>query len=81
MTLKELLNDWTDFDIAMYHLACCLGIMEYENFGKVKGVLNHNNEVSTTLYEMLERLVSLNILERNDDGYRWNKLYKGSWEI
>lgn len=80
MTLKELLRERTDFDMAMYHLACSLGLMESDNFGKVMGVLNSNNEISKLLYEILENLVEIGFLEVNDYGYRWNEKYKGTWE-
>ena len=60
MTLKNLLEERTDFDMAMYHLACCLG------------TLNSKNDISDFLYEMLEGMVKFNILQVNDDGYLWN---------
>jgi REP element-mobilizing transposase RayT len=36
------------------------------------------NSLGDSLYEMLETLVKLEILERDD--YRWNKNFKGYWE-
>jgi hypothetical protein len=83
-TFEELLGDWTDFDIAQYYLACSLGMMKYdESFGefrKNKGVFRTRNELADFFNETLENLVKLNVLERNDDGYRWNKSYRESRE-
>lgn len=79
MTLKDLLEDWTEFDIAMYYLACILGIIEYDekfnSYRKTKAIYWSKNPLGDSLYEMLETLVKRGILERNDDGYRWNKSY------
>ena len=85
ITLKKLLDDWEDLDVAAYYLACCLGLMDYDKsfakFREVKHVFWTGNELSDFLYEMLNQLVKLNILERNDDDFiRWNKSYKGYWE-
>lgn len=81
MTLKDLLKDWTDFDIAEYYLACSLGIVKFDdNFGefrKTKGIYNTKNPLGDSLYEFLETLVKLGILERNESkGYRWNTNFK-----
>ena len=53
MMLKDLLKERTDFDMTMFHLACCLGMMEFNNFGEYLGTLNSKNGISDFLYEML----------------------------
>ena len=82
--MKELLKDWTDFDIAGYYLACSLGIVKYDEtfdeFRRTKSIYASGNPLGNSLYETLETLVKLGILETNDDGYRWNKNFKGYWE-
>ena len=85
-TLKEFLENWTESDIAMYYLACSLGLMEYqerfgEHFRSVKGVFAVQNELGTMLYQMLEQTTENGLLEKREDwDYRWNKSYKGYWE-
>ena len=86
MTLKELLGDWTDFDVSQYYLACCLGLMVYDdsfdNFRKAKGVFWSQNEIGNMLFEMLRMMVGTGILEfdEEEEKYRWHKSFKGSWE-
>ena len=31
MTMSEMFEDWVDYDIAMYYLACLLGMMKYDD--------------------------------------------------
>lgn len=75
MTLKELLKERTDFDIAAYYLACCLGLIEYEEsfakFRETKHIYWTRNRLGDLLYQTLEKLVELEILDKNDDGYQW----------
>ena len=82
-TLEEKLKDWTDTDVAAFHLAVCMGLMpdDFELFsGNAKHVFWSNNDVGNKLFEFLFSLVKLGILEENDDGFRWNPNFKGSWE-
>jgi hypothetical protein len=87
LNLKNLLADWTDPDIAEYYLACCLGLMVYDDsfmqFREAKYVFWTQNPTKILLDEMLETMVKNKILEFDDDEskYRWNKTFKGDWEI
>ena len=87
MTLKELLVDWEDYDIASYYLACSLGIMKYDPsfaiFRFVKGVFMTRTDLGTMLAEMLDELAKQGILERNSEDdcqFRWNKSFTGYWD-
>jgi hypothetical protein len=84
-TLKEALQDWTDIDIAGYHLAQCLGLMAPNvNFQvRAKHVFWSDNLVGNMLGHILEELVQEGILEKRDEPdyqYRWNPAFRGSWE-
>jgi hypothetical protein len=92
MTIQEMFKDWVDYDVAMYYLACLLGMMKYDadwtsaDWEEAKGVFNTKNEMSDMFYELLERMVKGGILEKDDEelqGYRWNKNFTGtrSWKI
>ena len=82
MNFRELLKDWEDHDVCAYHLACCLGIIGYDvsfiNFRKSKHVLGNRNSTIKFLYETLERMAEINMLEfdKNEGLYRWNKAFK-----
>ena len=86
MTLKELLAEWTEWDVAQYYLACCLGLMTFdnafENFRKSKGVFWARNEVGSMLHNTLRAMAANSILEfdEEEDTYRWNKAFRRSWE-
>jgi len=82
-TLKEKLKDWTDTDVAAFHLAVCMGLMPDDNdlfSGNAKHVFWSNDKVGNSLYTLLFSLVDAGVLEENDDGFRWNLNFKGSWE-
>lgn len=82
-TLKEKLKDWTDTDVAAFHLAVCMGLMPdtHETFScHAKHVFWSNDDVGNALYTLLFLFVDAGILEENDDGFRWNPKFKGSWE-
>jgi hypothetical protein len=77
--LKETLLEWEDPDITAYKLGICLGLFQpddgsYDQFREYKGVLCTDNAASMFLYETIDRLVVLGLLEA-DKGkykYRWN---------
>ncbi len=86
--LRELLDNWTDADVAGYYLACSLGLMEYDpSFGvfrDLKGVFSTNNVVGNALFKMLDIMVEGGLLEMNDEfQYRWaasfNATGRASW--
>ena len=78
-TLKKLLEDWTDTDVAMYFVAVSLGVApefeEWDFWGGKKWLFWSNNPICNTFYELLEVLTKEKILEKNEemDQYRWNK--------
>jgi hypothetical protein len=82
-TLKQRLADWTDWDGAEYELAVCLGLMTSDTpfSTRAKHVFWSNNPVGNTLRAIIDHLVEIQALEMNDDEqYRWNSTFKGSWE-
>ena len=84
-TIQELLNDWTDVDVALYYVACLLDLMEYDeefdNFRKSKGVFWGANPFGEMLYETVEKMTEIGILEKDEeeDRYRWNKSFRADW--
>lgn len=87
MTLKELLDDWTDIDVTAYYLSCCIGVTDYDSsykeFGRVKKIFWIKNDIGEMIYQMLDNLVETRILELNEIGnqYRWNKSFSGFWNF
>ena len=83
-TLKDLLADWTDVDVAEFYLARCLGIMgsDVPTMASAKHVFWSANPVGDTLYEILQHLVRIGVLEHDEDEsrYRWSSSFKGTWE-
>ena len=82
-TLKEAIPDWTDVDVAEFHLACCLGLMGPDFPVRAKHVFWSNNPVGSMLHEIVKRLIEQGILEAHPDDdmiVRWNKAFVGSWE-
>jgi hypothetical protein len=82
MTLKELLSDWEDPDITQYYLACCLGLIDYDDsftaFRESKYIFWTGNKIQSMLYDMTESMVENRILEFDEDEikYRWNQSFK-----
>lgn len=82
MTLKELLSDWTDPDIAQYYLACCIGLMNYDDsftaFREAKHIFWTGNETQSMLHNMIETMLENRVLEFDGEEckYRWNSLTK-----
>jgi len=75
MTLAEAFRDWLDFDGAEFELAKCLGLMPDVPWHPVehKHLFWTNNVFGTGLYTMLEELVTMGVLEQNDNQqFRWN---------
>lgn len=76
MTLREKLQDWTDWDVAGFALAVSLGIMEdgQESWLKNKSVFWSANPLGDNLHKFLCTLTELGILEQHgepDDQVRW----------
>lgn len=79
VSLKEYLDDWTDYDVAGYFLACSLGIMVHDDlldeFRRNKGVFYTDNPIGNLLTKILVELADGGVLQRNDEGqFRWNPL-------
>ena len=78
MTLKERLQDWGDFDVAMFELAVCLGLMPdgMDSWYRNKGVFWSNNTMGNMLTRVLHELIDLGVLihdtEESEDRVRWN---------
>lgn len=84
-TLKECLAEWTDLEEAAFVLARALGVMgsEVQRMAQAKSVFWSRNKVGDALYRILEELVALGALvkDENDDTLvKWNPAFKGSWE-
>jgi hypothetical protein len=74
-TLRVALADWTDFDASAHLLAQCLGIMSpHHEMTEAKWVYWSENPLGTVLYDTLERLVEIGVLEKREEPdfqYRW----------
>jgi hypothetical protein len=85
-TLKEALKNWADQDSARLALAIALGLMTSETNYQTdaKHVFWSNDPMGTFLYDAINRLVELGVLEKSEindeDCFRWNSSFKGSWE-
>lgn len=79
-TLKERLSDWTEEDIAEYHLAVVLGYFEDVEgqpsglWNGHKGTIWSDTPVGAALRTCLEGMVYASVLLYDDkkDAYRWN---------
>jgi hypothetical protein len=78
MTLKERLQDWTDWDGAEFELAVALGILEagQESWLKNKAIFWSANRTDDFLHAILQVFVRKGILEYRtepDQQYRWKQ--------
>ena len=75
--LSDLLANWTDSDVAGYHLGVVLGLFpewpEGEAWGEYKWVFWSANPLGDAIYNMLLQLTSLGVLEcsKDKDKFRW----------
>jgi hypothetical protein len=83
-TLRKSLAEWADGDVAPYCVAIALGIApdpgeEWGHWGGKKWVFWSNNPLGNALFEIVEQLVAVAVLEKNEEGlYRWNPNF--DWE-
>lgn len=73
--LRELFEDWVDWDIAEHNLAVVLGIIDPETpMLDVKHIFWTSNPWGEVLHTILTELVYLGVLEYDVDEvrYRWN---------
>ncbi len=84
-TLKDPIADWTDIDVAEFHLATALGLMGPDTDShRAKHVFWSNNPVGNMLYEIIKLLIEQRILETHPDDdtiVRWNANFVGSWAV
>ena len=82
--LKELLQDWTDFDRAQHALAVCLGLMpdDWEwVLQNAKWVFWSSNPTGEILGDLLNDLVDLGVVEKDEDGrFRYSRRFVAPWE-
>ena len=78
MNFKELLAAGDDQDIALYYLACSLGLLDHDSsfdaFREHKHLFWTNNEIGTMLREMLGLMEQRGLLLFDDETgrYHWN---------
>jgi hypothetical protein len=82
--LAVKLRDWTDFDVAGFHVGQALGLIpggSWEDIvlkGDLKGIFWSNNLGGNALGEVLDRMTELGALEKNEeDQFRWNPEFGG----
>ena len=78
--LKTALVDWTDIDVAQYHLGICLNMISSDvSFTSVKYIFWTDNTIGNALAQMLDTLTQAQVLEKRDEPdfqYRWNENFK-----
>lgn len=87
--LRQSLETWTEIDVAAFHAGQALGIIppvsEEEGkygFGGKKWIFWTENPLGAMLFDLLETMVQVNILEKHkgdDHFYRWNASF--DWEV
>jgi hypothetical protein len=77
--IRETLREGEDWDVAEYKLGICLGMFpaedgRFEYFRRNKHLWWLTHPIGSALHDILNRLVSIGVLEFNDDEqqYRWN---------
>lgn len=82
--LRDLLSDWSDFDVAQHALGICLGFMPDDSeFLTLRGkwIFWSANPMGATLGRLLHDLVTVGVLEENEDGqFRYNASFRPPWE-
>lgn len=83
-TLKDQLEDWTDFDVAGLYLGRCLGVFgsNVEDLRDIKHIFWSAHPVGESLGRFLDQLVSVGVLEHDAEHirYRWSRSFRGTWE-
>jgi hypothetical protein len=78
---KELLQNWEDADVTQYYLACCLGLIDYDEtftiFRGSKHLFWTRNHTSELLWKLLKEMLEDRLLEfdEEENKFRWNNLY------
>lgn len=79
LNLRELWQDWTDTDVAIYDLARVLGIIPPDSIfaTEYKWLGNSNNPLGNSLFDFLVKLRDVGVLEADDDWrFRWNATFE-----
>ena len=61
LKIEELFDDWVEFDVAQYYLACLLSLTTYDpsgGFARMKGPFSWKSEFGTMCYEILEKMTN-----------------------
>jgi len=84
--LRQSLKEWTEIDVAAFHTGVALGVIpplsdekEIYNFGGKKWMFWTKNPLGNLLFDLVESLVDLNILERHESDnqlFRWNASFE-----
>jgi hypothetical protein len=80
MDLRLALQEWTDPDVAAFHVARSLSIigMDLDFHVKFKHVMWSSNPLGDSLARILRELVAAGVLEEEDERVRWNVGFKGA---
>jgi hypothetical protein len=78
MDLRQALRDWQDLDVAGFHLARSLGIVDSNvDFQlRFKHIMWTDNPLGNCLVRVLREFVAIGILEEDDERVRWNPHFK-----
>lgn len=73
--IRETLREWEDWDVAEYKLGICLGMFppedgQFVNFRRHKHLWWSTNPVGDALHDILKRLVTVGVLEFDEDERR-----------
>jgi hypothetical protein len=75
LSLRERLSDWTDIDVAMYHLGQVLGVLppleegqsEADHWAQYKAIFWTSNGLSALLCDAMDGLDKAGVIERQPD--------------
>ena len=78
MNLREKLNEWTDLDIAIHHIAVELGLFKTDNFPGYLWIQWTENKYNDFLKDILKKLIELDMLEidQDENTIRYNKNFE-----
>lgn len=81
ITLRERLANWTDLDVANYHVAIVIGLIpeldNMQSFRIFKWMTNSHNPYGTLLQSIINDMVKAGCLVYDDEGLQitWNDRY------
>ena len=78
MDLRLELQEWTDPDVAAFHVARSLSIIgvDVDFHLQFKHVMWSSNPLGESLARILRELVAAGVLEQEDERVRWNRGFK-----